>query len=63
MLAFLLEILKYGLDTLHAGKIMPIFEKFAKKSSENLYLVFRVLIGLMFLSHGCRSLAFSAEML
>ncbi|MDO8726667.1 MAG: DoxX family protein [Candidatus Methanoperedens sp.] len=37
---------------------MAIFETFAKKSSENLYLVFRVIIGLLFLSHGAQKLGF-----
>jgi len=53
-----MENLKYGLDILHVGNTMAIFEKFAKKSSENLYLVFRVLIGLLFLSHGAQKLGF-----
>jgi putative oxidoreductase len=58
MLAFLLESLKYGLDILDTYNTMAIFEKFAKKSFENLYLVFRVLIGFMFLSHGAQKLGF-----
>ncbi len=37
---------------------MAIFEKLAKKSFENLYLIFRVLIGLLFLSHGAQKLGF-----
>jgi putative oxidoreductase len=57
-LAFLLESLKYGLDILYADNTMAIFEKFAKISFENLYLVFRVLIGLLFLSHGAQKLGF-----
>lgn len=58
MLIFLLEVFKYGPVNLHAGNTMAIFEKFAKKSSENLYLVFRVLVGLLFLSHGAQKLGF-----
>ena len=40
---------------------MAIFEKFAKKSFENLYLIFRVLVGFMFLSHGVQKLGFLGE--
>ncbi len=52
------ESLKYGLNILYSGNTMAIFETFAKKSSENLYLVFRVIIGLLFLSHGAQKLGF-----
>jgi putative oxidoreductase len=55
---FSLESLKYGFDVLHPGNTVAIFEKFAKRSSENLYLVFRVLVGLLFLSHGAQKLGF-----
>lgn len=58
MLAFYLQSLKYGLHILVAGNTMAIFEKVAKISFENLYLVFRVLIGLLFLSHGAQKLGF-----
>jgi putative oxidoreductase len=43
---------------LYLGDTMAIFEKIAKNSSENLYLVFRVLVGLLFLSHGAQKLGF-----